>query len=64
MNYLAESLRLPEVSGSLRCPDISFVYKEDYFWAEQVYRAGDMVALVALYKNIPQYLQNDLDQIG
>ena len=63
MNDLAESPRFPEVSGSLRYPDIPFVYKEDYFWAEQVYRAGDMVALVALYKNIPQYLQNDLNQL-
>ena len=35
----------------------------EYSWAEQVYRAGDTVALVAVYKNLPPHLQHDVDQL-
>ena len=63
MNNFAEGLLIPEVNRSISYPHIPFVFKEDYFWAEQVYRSGDIVALVALYKNIPKYLQKDLAQL-
>ena len=36
---------------------------KEYSWAEQVYRAGDTVALVAVYKKLPHHLQQDLDQL-
>jgi hypothetical protein len=35
----------------------------DYSWADQVYRAGETVALVAVYKNLPHYLQYSVDQL-
>lgn len=63
MDDFAEGLLFPEVNKSVSYPNIPFIFKEDYIWAEQVYRSGDMVALVALYKNIPKYLQKDLDQL-
>lgn len=30
---------------------------KEFSWAEQVYQAGDTVALVAVYKNLPHHLQ-------
>jgi hypothetical protein len=63
MDDFAEGLLFPEVNKSVSYPTFPFIFKEDYLWAEQVYRSGDMVALVALYKNIPKYLQKDLDQL-
>ena len=63
MNNIAESLLYPQFDRSLSYPPIPCVYEEDYLWAEQVYRAGDIVALVAFYKNIPKYLQTDLDHL-
>ena len=35
----------------------------EFSWAEQVYHAGDTVALVAVYKNLPHYLQYNVDQL-
>ncbi len=35
----------------------------EFHWAEQVYQAGDTVALVAIYKNLPHHLQYNVDQL-
>ena len=35
----------------------------EFSWAEQVYHAGDNVALVAIYKNLPLHLQYSVDQL-
>ena len=35
----------------------------EYSWAEQVFHAGDVVALVAVYKNLPYNLKSDVDQL-
>ena len=63
MGDFAEGPLFPAVNKSAGYPSIPFILKEDYLWAEQVYRAGDMVALIARYKNIPKCLQKDLDQL-
>ena len=57
-------------------PDVSSITQKDEFgdlyyvpiarefsWAEQVYQAGDTVALVAAYKNLPHHLQYNVDQL-
>ena len=44
--------------------DIPFVHpSREFSWAEQVYRAGDTVGLVAVYKNLPHHLQYSVDQL-
>ena len=44
--------------------DFPFVHTTGEFsWAEQVYRAGDTVGLVAVYKNLPHHLQRTVDQL-
>ncbi len=44
--------------------DFPFVsVTREFSWAEQVYRAGDTVALVAVYKKLPHHLQLDVDQL-
>ena len=63
MNNFAEGLLSTEVNRSVSYPHLPFVFREDYHWAERVYRSGDMVALVALYRNIPRYLQIELNQL-
>jgi len=64
MDNFTEGLLNSYINGSLSHPHLPFIYKkEDYLWAEQVYRSGDIVALVALYKNIPEYLQKELNQL-
>ncbi len=35
----------------------------EFSWAEQVYHAGDSVAVVARYRNLPLYLQHEVDQL-
>lgn len=57
----------PDLSGINQLEDftnfpIAPTLKE-YSWAEQVYRAGDTVALVAVYKKLPHHLQLDVDQL-
>ncbi len=57
-------------------PDVSSITQKEEFgdlsyepiarefsWAEQVYQAGDTVALVAVYKNLPHHLQYNVDQL-
>ena len=36
---------------------------QEYSWAEEIYQAGETVALVAVYKNLPRYLQQDVNQL-
>ncbi len=44
--------------------DFPFVHTtREFSWAEQVYHAGDTVALVAVYKNLPHHLQYNVDQL-
>lgn len=36
---------------------------QEFGWAEQIYRAGDTVAVVAVYKNLPDKFRQDVDQL-
>jgi hypothetical protein len=63
MNEFVEGQLLPEANSSKKYPHHPFAYQNDYHWAEQLYRTGDMVAVVAVYQNIPKYLQRELDQL-
>ena len=42
---------------------LHFVARVNYQWAEQLYQIGDITAVVAVYKNIPQDLQDELNQL-
>jgi hypothetical protein len=57
----------PDVSDIIQKEEFSdFSYvpiAREFSWAEQVYQAGDTVALVAVYKNLPHHLQHNLDQL-
>jgi len=57
----------PYVSGINQKEDLadfSFVsVTREFSWAEQVYHAGETVALVAVYKNLPHHLQHSVDQL-
>ena len=57
----------PDVSGINQLEDFADFpiapTTKEYSWAEQVYRAGDTVALVAVYKKIPHHLQHEVDQL-
>ena len=57
----------PDVSGINQLEDFTdFPFApatREYSWAEQVYRVGDTVALVAVYKKLPHHLQHDVDQL-
>jgi hypothetical protein len=57
----------PNVSGINQKEDLAdfpFVsVTREFSWAEQVYHAGDTVALVAVYKNLPHHLQYNVDQL-
>jgi len=56
-----------DVYGTNRAEDFAnfpFVHNtREFSWAEQVYQAGDTVALVSVYKNMPHYLQMEVDQL-
>ena len=60
MNMFVEGRRVPYLDSSQSYPHVAEFY-DHYDWAEQVYRSGEMVAAVAVYRNIPEYLQHDLD---
>ncbi len=63
-NYLRNN---PEVSNSTPREEFAdFSYEptaREFRWAEQVYEAGDTVAIVAVYKNLPHHLQYNVDQL-
>ena len=57
----------PDVSNITQREEFAdFSYEptaREFRWAEQVYQAGDTVALVAVYKNLPHHLQYNVDQL-
>ncbi len=73
----SETMQHQQPGGYLRDnPDVSNITQREEFadfsyeptprefsWAEQVYQAGDTVALVAIYKNMPHHLQYNVDQL-
>ena len=63
MNTLVESRRFPESDRSESYSPFPISYPNGYDWAEKRYRSGDIEALVAVYKNIPESLQKDLDRL-
>jgi hypothetical protein len=63
MNAFVEGQLVTEAPSHRSYPYLSFAYPNDYRWAEEVYRTGDISAVVAIYKNIPQYWQRELDQL-
>ena len=63
MSAFAEGQPLPEAYRRINFQHLPYATQNDYRWAEQLYRAGDITAVVALYKNIPHYLQDELNQL-
>ena len=63
-NYLRDN---PDVSNTTQREEFAdFSYEptaREFRWAEQVYQAGDTVAVVAVYKNLPHHLQYNVDQL-
>jgi len=57
----------PDVSSINQKKDFAdfpfFRNTREFSWAEQVYHAGDTVALVAVYKNLPHHLQYSVDRL-
>jgi hypothetical protein len=60
---IVEGQPFPEANRSVNFPQLHLVPRVDYHWAEQLYQIGDITAVVAVYKNIPQYLQDELNQL-
>ena len=63
MSAFAQGQPLPEAYRRINFQHLPYATQNDYRWAEQLYRAGDITAVVALYKNIPHYLQDELNQL-
>ena len=64
MSAFAEGQPLSEAYQRINNYPLPFAAtRNDYRWTEQLYRAGDITAVVALYKNIPHYLQVELNQL-
>ena len=59
----AESRPYPDVNHRKTYPHLPFASRENYHWAEQLYTTADITAVVAIYKNIPAYLQEKLNQL-
>ena len=63
-DYFGENPDVPSINHKEVFADFPFVQtSREFSWAEQVYRAGETVALVAVYKNLPHHLQYDVDQL-
>src|SRR5210317_264325 len=63
-DYFGENPDVPSIDQKEDFSDFPFVHTpREFSWAEQVYQAGDTVALVAVYKNLPHYLQYNVDQL-
>jgi hypothetical protein len=58
-----EGQLFPKVHHRLNYPHLSFASREDYQWVEQLYTTADITAVVAVYKKIPSYLQEKLNQL-
>jgi hypothetical protein len=63
MSTYVESPGLPEWGHSQRCPNLPAYHPNIFDWVELEYRRGDITAVVAVYENIPEYLQIELDQL-
>ena len=63
-DYFGETPDVSSINQKENFADFPFVHTtREFSWAEQVYEAGDTVAVVAVYKNLPHHLQYDLDQL-
>ena len=63
-DYFGENPGVSNINQGEDFADFPFVHTtREFSWAEQVYHAGDTVALVAVYKNLPHYLQYNVDQL-
>ena len=63
-DYLGENPEISSIDHKEKFADFPFVRTtREFSWAEQVYHAGDTVALVAVYKNLPHHLQYSVDQL-
>jgi hypothetical protein len=62
--YFNENPDVSSINQKEDFADFPFVHTtREFNWAEQVYLAGDTVALVAVYKNLPHHLQYTVDQL-
>ena len=62
--YFGENPDVSNINHKEDFADFPFVRtNREFSWAEQVYQAGDTVALVAVYKNLPHHLQYNVDQL-
>ena len=63
-DYFGENPDFSSINQKEDFADFPFVRTtREFSWAEQVYHAGDTVALVAVYKNLPHHLQCNVDQL-
>jgi hypothetical protein len=63
-DYYGQNPDVSSINQKEDFADFPFVHTpREFNWAEQVYQAGDTVALVAVYKNLPHHLQYDVDQL-
>jgi hypothetical protein len=63
-NYFGKNPDVSSINQKEDFADFPFVRTtREFSWAEQVYQAGDTVALVAVYKNLPHHLQYNVDQL-
>jgi hypothetical protein len=63
-DYFGENPDVSSINQGKDFADFPFVHTtREFSWAEQVYHAGDTVALVAVYKNLPLHLQYNVDQL-
>ena len=63
-HYFGEYPKVSTTNQLENFDEFPFVHaNKEFSWAEEVYHAGDTVALVAIYKNLPHHLQYDVDQL-
>ncbi|MEX1326192.1 MAG: hypothetical protein AB1Z29_05275 [Desulfobacterales bacterium] len=63
-DYFRDNLGISNITQKEEFADFSYEpIAREFRWAEQVYQAGDTVALVAVYKNLPHHLQYNVDQL-
>ncbi len=63
-DYLRDNPNVSNITQKEEFADFSYEpTPREFSWAEQVYQAGDTVALVAVYKNLPHHLRYSVDQL-
>ena len=63
-DYFGETPDVSSINQKEDFANFPFLHTtREFNWAEQVYQAGDTVALVAVYKNLPHHLQYNVDQL-